>query len=204
MLTRVIRSPFTLFRFLYDWTVGWAGSRQAPWALFLVAFTESSFFPVPPDVLLIPMVVARQARWWRIALICTLGSLTGAVLGYYIGVALYETVGVRIVEFYDLEHLMEVVGERYQHDAFLAVFTAAFTPIPFKVFTIAGGVFKISLPMLLFGSLLGRAGRFFIVAGLLRLYGERIQRNIEKYFDILSIAFVVLLVGGFLLLKYVR
>jgi len=188
-------------RRMYDWTIGWARTKQAPWALFGIAFAESSFFPIPPDVLLIPMVLADRRRWWVTAVICTAGSLIGAVIGYYIGLGLYAAIGAPIIEFYGLEQAMEVVGRRYSENALLAVFTAAFTPIPFKVFTIAGGVFQISLLLLLLGSLAGRAGRFFLVAGLLRVFGEPVQRFIEKYFDVLSLVFVALLLGGFLLVR---
>lgn len=201
MLKRLATAPSRAMRALYDWTIGWSRTRQAPWALFGIAFAESSFFPVPPDVLLIPMALASPRRWWLTALVCTAGSVLGAVLGYYIGLAFYETVGVRIVDFYDLQAAMETVGQRYSENAFAAVFTAAFTPIPFKVFTIAGGVFQIPLGMLLAGSVVGRAGRFFLVAGLLRLFGEPVQRFIEKYFDLLSLLFVALLIAGFAAVK---
>lgn len=201
MLKRLATAPSRAMRALYDWTIGWSRTRQAPWALFGIAFAESSFFPVPPDVLLIPMALASPRRWWLTALVCTAGSVLGAVLGYYIGLAFYETVGVRIVDFYDLQAAMEAVGQRYSENAFAAVFTAAFTPIPFKVFTIAGGVFQIPLGMLLAGSVVGRAGRFFLVAGLLRLFGEPVQRFIEKYFDLLSLLFVALLIAGFAAVK---
>ena len=201
MLKRLATAPSRAMRALYDWTIGWSRTRQAPWALFGIAFAESSFFPVPPDVLLIPMALASPRRWWLTALVCTAGSVLGAVLGYYIGLAFYETVGVRIVDFYHLQAAMEAVGQRYSENAFAAVFTAAFTPIPFKVFTIAGGVFQIPLGMLLAGSAVGRAGRFFLVAGLLRLFGEPVQRFIEKYFELLSLLFVALLIAGFAAVK---
>jgi membrane protein YqaA with SNARE-associated domain len=201
LLKRLAAAPSRAMRALYDWTIGWSRTRQAPWALFGIAFAESSFFPVPPDVLLIPMALASPRRWWLTALVCTAGSVLGAVLGYYIGLAFYETVGVRIVDFYHLQAAMEAVGQRYSENAFAAVFTAAFTPIPFKVFTIAGGVFQIPLGMLLAGSAVGRAGRFFLVAGLLRLFGEPVQRFIEKYFDLLSLLFVALLIAGFAAVK---
>jgi membrane protein YqaA with SNARE-associated domain len=201
LLKRLATAPSRAMRALYDWTIGWSRTRQAPWALFGIAFAESSFFPVPPDVLLIPMALASPRRWWLTALVCTAGSVLGAVLGYYIGLAFYETVGVRIVDFYHLQAAMEAVGQRYSENAFAAVFTAAFTPIPFKVFTIAGGVFQIPLGMLLAGSAVGRAGRFFLVAGLLRLFGEPVQRFIEKYFDLLSLLFVALLIAGFAAVK---
>lgn len=202
MIGRVVRLPVTATRGMYNWTIRWAGRKQAPYALFGVAFVESSCFPIPPDVLLIPMVVAKRERWFRIALICALGSVCGAALGYLIGWAFYESVGKRVVDFYNLQRSMEMIGDKYSQNAFLTVLTAAFTPIPFKVITIGAGLFKVSLPILLLASLVGRAGRFFLVAGLLRIFGERISRFIEKYFDLLSLAFMALLIGGFLAIKY--
>lgn len=187
---------------LYDWTVQWAKTAQASYALFAIAFIESSFFPVPPDVLLIAMTVAKPHAWWRNALICTAGSVLGALFGYFIGWGLYETVGRWIVTTYHFEGHMATVGKMYADNAFWAIFTAAFTPIPYKVFTLAAGIFKIGLPVLICASIVGRAGRFFLVAGLLRLFGEKIDRFIQKYFDILSILFVILLVGSYFLVKY--
>lgn len=201
-LARIVKLPAIALRRMYGWTIHWAGTKQAPYALFGIAFAESSFFPVPPDVLLIPMVVARRNRWFRNALICTLGSVCGALLGYLIGWAFYESVGRKVVEAYDLHHAMQSIGQKYSQNAFLTVLTAAFTPIPYKVITIGAGLFKVSLPMLVLGSAVGRAGRFFLVAGLLRVFGERMSTFIEKYFDILSLAFAALLIGGFLVIKY--
>jgi membrane protein YqaA with SNARE-associated domain len=198
----VVKLPVTALRRLYNWTIKWAGTKQAPYALAIVAFAESSFFPVPPDALLIPMVVARRNKWLRNALICTLGSVAGAVLGYVIGWGFYESVGKKIVDAYDLHHSMEIIGDKYAQNAFLAVLTAAFTPIPFKVFTIGAGLFSVSLPTLLLASLVGRAGRFFMVSALLRVFGEKISGFLEKYFDILSLVFVALLIGGFVAIKY--
>lgn len=199
----VIKAPIRCFRKLYDWTIRWAGAKEAPYALFGVAFIESSFFPVPPDVLLIAMIVANRTKWFRFALICTVGSVLGALLGYFIGWGLYEAIGKSIVNAYHLQPMVELVGRKYQENAFMTVFIAAFTPIPYKVITIAAGLFKISLPTLVAASIIGRAGRFFLVAGSLRIFGRRISDSIEKYFDIFSIAFVILLIGGFLFLKYV-
>ena len=205
-MLNIIKTPSRFLRKLYDWTVKWSNTRNAPYALFIIAFVESSFFPIPPDVLLIAMTVAAPKYWLRNAAICTLGSVTGAALGYYIGFALYETVGRPIVDFYHLQPKMELVGVKYEENALFFIFTAAFTPIPFKIITIAAGVFhqNVSLPLLLIGSAVGRAGRFFLVAGLLRLFGQRISHAIEKYFDIFSLLFVILLVGGFFALKYVK
>ncbi len=191
----------TMYR-LYKWTILWAQTGYAKLALFLVALTESSFFPIPPDVLLIAMTVADRFRWWLYASIATVGSVLGAAVGYYIGYALFGSVGQAIVDFYGLQEYFSVVQDRYEQNVVLAVFAAAFTPIPFKVFTLAGGVFAVSLPHMLFGALLGRAGRFFAVALALRIFGQVIADSIERYFNILSILFIVLLVGGFVVVRY--
>ena len=191
-----------LLKKLYDWTLLRARTKNASYALFGIAFIESSFFPVPPDVLLIAMVVADRMKWLRYALICTVGSVLGALLGYFIGWGLYETVGKLIVDTYNLHAVVELIGRKYSENAFMTVFTAAFTPIPYKAITITAGLFKISLPVLIAASIIGRAGRFFIVAGVLRIFGKTIADSIEKYFNILSIAFVLLGIIGFILLKY--
>lgn len=198
----VIKAPLRWFRKMYDWTIHWSKTKNAPYALFGIAFIESSFFPIPPDVLLIAMVVAQRKKWLINAAICTAGSVLGALLGYFIGRGLFETVGKLIVDTYHLEAVVAMIGRKYQENAFLTVFTAAFTPIPYKAITITAGLFKISLPILIIASIIGRAGRFFLVAGSLRIFGEKIHNSIEKYFDIFSIAFVIMLAGGFLLLKY--
>jgi membrane protein YqaA with SNARE-associated domain len=188
---------------MYDWTIHWAQTRRAPYALFGVAFIESSFFPIPPDVLLIAMVMAQRKKWLRYAAICTVGSVAGALFGYLIGWGFYETIGKIIVNAYKLQPMVDKVGRMYTDNAFFTVFTAAFTPIPYKVITIAAGLFKISITILVVASIIGRAGRFFLVAGALRIFGKKIEDSIEKYFDILSLVFVVLLVGGFIFLKYI-
>jgi len=182
----------------------WAKTPQAPHALFWIAFIESSFFLIPPDVLLIPMVASARKKWLRFATICTAGSVLGALLGYFIGWSLYETIGKVIVSAYHLQPMMDLVGRKYAENAFLTVFTAAFTPIPYKVITIAAGLFRISILTLIAASIVGRAGRFFLVAGTLRIFGEQIEKTLEKYFDIFSIIFILLLIGGFLALKYLR
>ena len=200
-MVRLLLFPSRQMRKLYDWTIQWSKTKYARASLFVLAFAESSFFPVPPDVLLIAMTVADRYKWWLLATIATIGSVLGGILGFYIGLSLFEIVGRPIVELYHLQEYFGIVQLKYEQNAFLAIFTAAFTPIPFKVFTIAGGVFQISLPSLIFGSLLGRAGRFFLVAGLLRIFGQKIADAIEKYFDIFSLVFVVLLIGGFVVLR---
>lgn len=201
MTTGILKLPAVLMRRLYDWTVHWSGTKSASWALFFIAFAESSFFPIPPDVLLIAMVLGNSRRWLRGAAICTIGSVSGALLGYLIGWTFYETAGKAVVEFYNLQAGMEMIGNKYADNAFLTVLTAAFTPVPFKVITIGAGLFKIPLGVLILASTLGRAGRFFLVAGLLRLYGPMITKTLEKYFNLFTLIFMLLLIGGFVLLK---
>ena len=200
----IIRIPLRFFKSLYSWTMHWAKTPQAPYALFGIAFIESSFFLIPPDVLLIAMVTSSRKKWILFATICTVGSVAGAFFGYFIGWSLYETVGKLIVNAYHLQPMMELVGRKYAENAFLTVFTAAFTPIPYKVITIAAGLFRISLVTLFIASVIGRGARFFLVAGTLRIFGERIEKTIEKYFDLFSIGFILLLVGGFLAIKYFK
>jgi membrane protein YqaA with SNARE-associated domain len=188
-------------RSLYDWTLHWSKTKKSSYALFGIAFIESSFFPVPPDILLIPLVVADSKNWWKKALICTAGSVCGALLGYAVGKIFYDTIGVAVVNFYNLQHAVAIVGEKYANNAFLSIFIGAFTPIPYKAMTITAGIFDISLPVLVIASIFGRGGRFFIVSAALKFFGAKIQDTIEKYFNILSIIFLVLFVVGFWVLK---
>ena len=197
----ILKAPIRWLRRVYNWTIHWARTKKAPYALFGIAFIESSFFPIPPDVLLIAMTVADNKKWLRYATICTVGSVLGALLGYAIGMGFYEILGKPIVDMYNLHGAMGLVEQKYRENAFLTVFTAAFTPIPYKVITIAAGLFKISITTLVTASIVGRAGRFFLVAGAIRAFGKKISDSIEKYFDIFSIVFMLLLLGGFLLLK---
>ena len=202
-MIKIVKAMRRRVKQLYLWTVHWSKTRQAPYALFGIAFIESSFFPIPPDVLLIAMVVADRKKWLRHASICTVGSVCGALLGYFIGWSFYETIGKAIVGTYHLEAVVEMLGRKYADNAFWVVFTAAFTPIPYKAITITAGLFRISLGVLVVASVIGRAGRFFLVAGALRLMGKKIEESIEKYFDLFSLLFVLLLVLGFLMLKFV-
>lgn len=198
---RVLLVPSKILRKAYDWTIHWSKTKYAKASLFVLAFAESSFFPIPPDVLLIAMTVARRSKWWVFATLATIGSVLGGIFGYYIGLGLYESVGKPIVEFYHLGKFFEVVQARYDENTFLAVFTAAFTPIPFKMFTLAGGIFHVSMSEFIIGSILGRGGRFFIVALILRIFGNKVSNLIEKYFDIFSLVFMALLIGGFVITK---
>lgn len=188
-------------RHLYNWVVHFSETPYALAALFALAFVESSFFPIPPDVLLIPLVALNRRKWIYFAVIATIGSVLGGLLGYLIGYGFYELIGKPIFAHYGLEHVIGIVRQRYAANAFLAVFGAAFTPIPYKVFTIAAGLFHIPAGVFLVASILGRGGRFFLVAGLLAIFGKRARDLVERYFGILSILFLALLIMGFIVLK---
>jgi membrane protein YqaA with SNARE-associated domain len=191
-----------MLRRLYDWVLHWAATPYGTVALFLLAFAESSFFPIPPDVLLIALCVARPQRSLRFALICAIGSILGGCLGYLIGWQFMAQVGNRIVAFYGLSDKVAYIETLYNtYDAW-AVGIAGFTPIPYKVFTIAAGMFKINFTVFILASAVSRSARFFIVGGLIYMFGPRIQRFIDRYFDLLAVTFTVLLVGSFVLLKY--
>lgn len=192
-----------MHRRIYAWTIHWARTPQAVAALALIAFAESSFFPVPPDVLLIAMSVARPRRSFLYAAVATGASVAGAALGYLIGWGFWEAAGPHFFRWVPgfTPEVFEKVAALYRDNAFLAVFTAGFTPIPYKVFTIAGGVCRVPLTVLLAASLLGRAGRFCLVAGLIFLFGESIRTFIDRYLGWLTVAFTVLLVGGFLAVR---
>jgi len=189
-------------RRLYDWVLGWADHRYGSWALFGIAFAESSFFPIPPDLLLIALAVAIPARAFRYAAICTLGSVLGGIFGYVLGHQFFDLLGEPLVRFYSAEDEFSRVQELYQrYDAF-AVAVAGLTPIPYKVATITAGFFDVDISRFVLASALSRSLRFFTVGALIRFFGPRIRVFIEKYFEILSILFLVLLIGGFLVLRW--
>jgi membrane protein YqaA with SNARE-associated domain len=194
--------PRQKIRQLYGWVTGWAQTRQATKALAAISFMESSFFPVPPDPLLIAMTIAKPSKYLRFAGICTIASVAGGLFGYIIGIGLFETVGKLIVDTYHLHEEFTAIGIRYDQNAFLTIFTAAFTPIPYKLITIAAGVFRVNILELLLASILGRGARFFLVAGLMHHFGKRYKDKIEKYIDVLSLLFVALMIGGLTALKY--
>jgi membrane protein YqaA with SNARE-associated domain len=186
---------------LYNWVLHWADSPYGGWALFLLAFSESSFFPIPPDVLLIALAVGKPERSLKYAAICTAGSVIGGVAGYIIGWQFMAGVGEKIVDFYGLTEKVAYIGTLYhQYDAW-AVGVAGFTPIPYKVFTITAGAFKINFLVFFLASLVSRAARFFIVGGLIYAFGPSIKVFIDKYFNILAVVFTILLVAGIFLIK---
>jgi len=191
-----------MLRRLYDWVLHWAETPYGSWALFLLAFSESSFFPIPPDILLIALAVAIPKKSLKYALICSAGSVLGGCFGYLIGWHFMASVGTRIVDFYGLTPKVEYIEMLYnKYDAW-AVAIAGFTPIPYKVFTIAAGAFKINFYVFVMASLVSRSARFFLVGGLIYIFGPSIQSFIDKYFNILATAFTVLLIAGFLIIKY--
>jgi len=189
-------------RRLYDWVLHWADTPHGAAALFLLAFAESSFFPIPPDVLLIALAIGSRVRWWRFAAICTAGSVLGGLFGYVIGMSLMDAVGMRIIRFYHAEAHFARVQDLYARYDYWIVFVAAFTPIPYKVFTITSGVMSMNVVGFALVSVVGRGLRFFLVAGLLFIFGAPIKRFIDRYFDWLALAFTLLLVGGFVAVSY--
>ena len=187
---------------LYDWTMSLAGHRHALWVLAAVAFIESSVFPIPPDVLIIPMVLAARARAWRIAQVASVASVLGGGLGYLIGAALFETLGQPLLEFYGMMGSFQEFQQAYQDRGFLIVFSAGFSPFPYKVITIASGVAGLDPVTFMAASAVSRGARFFLVAALLWKFGPPIRVFIEKYLPYLAGAFVILLIGGFVALRY--
>ncbi|PJI91825.1 membrane protein YqaA with SNARE-associated domain [Yoonia maricola] len=186
-----------MLRRLYDWTISLAQSPHALWALAIVSFVESSFFPIPPDVLMIPMIIARPSRAFVIAGIATLASVAGALLGYYIGAALMETVGQPILEIYGKADSFEEMSAVFNEYGAWAVVVAGVTFLPFKVITIASGVTGLPLSVFIVSSIFARALRFFLVAALLWKFGAPIRDFIEKRLGLMFILFCVLLIGGF-------
>ena len=190
-----------MIRRLYDWTLSLAGHRHALWALAIVSFLESSVFPIPPDILMIPMIIARPNRAFVIAALCTLASVLGGLAGYWIGFGLFEQVGRPVLEFYGKDARFGEFAAFYNQFGAWAVLIAGVTPFPFKVITILSGATGLTLSVFLIASIIARGARFFIVAGLLWKFGEPIRDFIERRLTLMFTLFCVLLVGGFLLLR---
>ena len=195
---------------LYDWVLSWGDSRWGALALFIFAFAESSFFPIPPDVLLIALCLGAVTRSFRFAAICLAGSILGAAGGYAIGYYLWQNTAGEytalanwfFAHVFSEESFLEVKSLYDEYD-FWIVFTAGFTPLPYKLFTISGGLFRIDLVMFFVASIVSRGLRFFLIAGLIWKIGAPIKTFIEKYFNLLAILFTVLLIGGFFLIAKV-
>lgn len=229
-LLGVVFWPLRLLKRLYAWVVGWADTKFGLPALALLSFAEASFFPIPPDPLLIALCLGKQKRSLVYAGVCTLASVLGGVAGWYIGQALFGSVVDMIqavgwgpkwfgtpgelsptevealprageIVFYP-DGYFYVVQQKFEQNAFLAYFSAALSPIPYKVFTIAGGVFNVSLPMLILGSIVGRGLRFFTLGALIRLFGDKVKPILEKYFEWITIGLVLLIALFFLVLHY--
>lgn len=193
-----------MLRRLYDWTMSLARTRHAERSLAGVSFVESSFFPIPPDVLLIPMVLADRTKWIRYAVVATLASVLGGLLGYFIGAVLFEAIGQPILDFYGYMSKFEDFQEAFNTWGLLIVFIfGGLTPLPYKVITIASGLTGLSLPVFILSSVAARGTRFFLVSGLLYWLGEPIRIFIEKYLTILFTLFIALLIGGFVAVGYI-
>jgi membrane protein YqaA with SNARE-associated domain len=193
-------------RKLYFWTLHWADTKYALPALVLLSFAESSFFPIPPDILLMAMCFARPQKWLLYSAWCTVASVAGGVLGWFLGWGFWELTrdfffavvpGFTPAVFEKVQHL-------YQDNAFLAILTAAFTPIPYKVFTVAAGVFLVSIPTLILASIVGRGGRFFLVGGVIRFFGPKARPFLERNFEWATVLLLILFVGGFAAIKYLK
>ena len=191
-----------MLRPLYDWTLRLADTRYAMWALALVAFIESSVFPIPPDILMIPMILARPRRAWEIAALATLASVIGGLAGYWIGDALFESVGRPVLEFYGKEAYFDEFRARYNEYGAWAVLIAGVTPFPYKVVTILSGATGLSLTIFVVASVVARGLRFFVLAALLWKFGPPIREFIERRLGLLFTLFCVLLVGGFVVVRY--
>lgn len=225
--------PLRLLKRMYHWVVGWADTKYGTPALFALSFVEASFFPIPPDPLLIALCLGKRKRALWYGTVCTVASVLGGILGWYIGTALFD-VARGVIEglgagpswfgrpesasalsaaeqaalpsaggmtFYP-DGLFYTVKMKFDDNAFLAYFTAALTPIPYKVFTIAGGLFEVSLPLLIAGSIVGRGMRFYALSVMILLFGDKVKPLIEKYFELLTVALVAVGIAGFVLVKY--
>ena len=197
-------------RRLYNWVLEWSDTKYGVPALFILSLSESSFFPIPPDVLLIALALGMQSKALYFALICSLGSVLGAIIGYTIGYfAWWNSVGeYSVVAMFFFNHIpgfsseiFTSIQQKFDLYNFFIVFTAGFTPIPFKIITISAGAFNINFPMFIIASTISRSARFFLVALLIKKFGKPITLFIDKYFNILSILFTILLIGGFFALK---
>jgi len=186
----------------YDWMMRTASHEKAPQGLFWVSFVESSFFPIPPDVMLIPMVLAKPAKAWRYAAICTAGSVLGGILGYAIGYFLYETLGQWLINLYGLATQAEAYRAAYNQWGLWIILIKGLTPIPYKLVTIASGAAAFNFWVFIAASIVTRAARFFLVAALLYWLGEPIRDFIERRLTLVTTTFVVVLVGGFVAVRY--
>ena len=200
-LTEIRSENNGLMHRLYYWVLDWLKTPYGVWVLFLVAVAESSFFPIPPDVFLMALCISSPERSFRFGAVCAIGSVLGGVFGYGLGFWFMDAIGIRIIDIYGLADKYQHVQELYhQYDAW-AVGAAGFTPLPYKLFTITAGAFKLDLPTFIIVSFVSRSARFALVAGLIYRYGAPIRTFIERYLNILTIVFLLLLVAGFAVIK---
>ncbi|MBP2230237.1 membrane protein YqaA with SNARE-associated domain [Azospirillum agricola] len=186
---------------LYDWTMAKAASKDSTKWLAAVSFAESSFFPLPPDLLLVPMVIANRRAWWKLATICTLASVVGGIAGYMIGYFLYETLGRWVIDFYHLADKFDALRQTFVEYGAEILIIKGMTPIPYKLLTITAGVAHLNLWVFIGASIISRAMRFFLVAALLYFFGEPIRVFIEKRLTLVTSVFAAALIGGFLVVK---
>ena len=191
-----------IFKKFYNWTLNKANHPKASWFLSFISFIESSVFPIPPDIILIPMILANKFKAWWYAFVCTISSVLGGIVGYCIGSFFYTTVGIIIINYYALQDQFITFENLYNQYGIWIVLGAGFTPFPFKFITIASGVFHLNLFLFILVSIIGRGMRFYLVATLLKLFGSVIKKYIDRYFNLLSILFFILLIGSFIFIKY--
>ena len=186
-----------MFKRLYDWTMSLSKSKHAELALVAVAFAESSFFPLPPDLILVPMAVAQPKKAWWYALLCTIASVAGGVLGYGLGALAYDTIGRWIIHLYGYEEKMEAMRAFYQQWGAIFILVKGVTPIPFKLVTIFSGLFGYSFPLFIVLSLITRGARFFIFAAALNHFGDIVRVKLEEHFGLFVGGLAAIVVGGF-------
>lgn len=200
--TEIPARKTNIIRRAYDWVLGWADSPWGPAALFILAVVEASLFPVPPDVLLIALCLGRPKRSFSYSAICLAGTLVGAIIAYALGFWAWNAIDHWFIPRIFSQEAFDSVGIIYDKWNFWAIFTAGFTPIPYKIFTIAAGVFHINFGMFMLASAIGRGMRFFLIGWLIWKFGSPIKSFIDKYFNWIVIGFTVLLIGGFALIHY--
>ncbi len=191
-----------MLRRLYDRVLALSASPRAPWWLAVIAFAEASCFPIPPDALLIPLVLARPRRAWFLAAVCTVASVAGGALGYYIGYALFNQVAIGLIDFYHYGAAFAAFQATFAKYGLWVILVKGLTPIPYKIVTIAAGAAKFSFPLFMLASVLTRGARFFLLAGLLRLFGEPIRSFIERRLTLVTSLLAAGIIGGFLVLKF--
>lgn len=186
---------------LRTWTLSLAERPGARRALALVSFAESSFFPIPPDLLLFPMTLQTPHHAWRLAIICTIASVLGGIAGYVLGYAFFENIGIHIINFYELNEQFDKFGTLYNRWGIVIILIAGFTPIPYKVFTIASGIWAINLPLFVVASLIARGARYFLVCWLTKRFGTPIKPFLEKQLGWFGLVGILMVVVFFLLLR---